>query len=376
MRILIIYRFPHHHVMMKRMASLLSKEGIKADVLCLKTLEFTNNSKLWWGKIGSFLFTGIPKIRPYKLRNTLLKLFRNHILPLMVSQYDKIDFQSYYIDLYDLMSHCVKFHIPYDITLWGSDILRVDNNMLNQMKYGFDHCEYIKGIDKLLDKVSDNYSHAYANKLLVAYFGDAMCDVIDNIDSSTVNKLNLKLFERVKGRIIVTCGYNAMPAQQHEMIIEALNQLSSEQKQQIYLVFPMTYEKSEKYLDKINYLLEKTGIDYLILDNFLSEEELATVRLKTSIVVNTQTTDALAAALVQHLYCGNVLIVGEWLEYKPFDSRDIYYIKTNSENLAKTISEVIDDFPKFKTQTSGNHDKLLDIASWNSTIYQWIKAYK
>lgn len=61
MRILIIYRFPHHHVMMKRMASLLSKEGIKADVLCLKTLEFTNNSKLWWGKIGSFLFTGIPK---------------------------------------------------------------------------------------------------------------------------------------------------------------------------------------------------------------------------------------------------------------------------------------------------------------------------
>lgn len=376
MRILIIYRFPHHHVMMKRMASLLSKEGIKADVLCLKTLEFTNNSKLWWGKIGSFLFTGIPKIRPYKLRNTLLKLFRNHILPLMVSQYDKIDFQSYYIDLYDLMSHCVKFHIPYDITLWGSDILRVDNNMLNQMKYGFDHCEYIKGIDKLLDKVSDNYSHAYDNKLLVAYFGDAMCDVIDNIDSSTVNKLNLKLFERVKGRIIVTCGYNAMPAQQHEMIIEALNQLSSEQKQQIYLVFPMTYEKSEKYLDKINYLLEKTGIDYLILDKFLSEEELATVRLKTSIVVNTQTTDALAAALVQHLYCGNVLIVGEWLEYKPFDSRDIYYIKTNSENLAKTISEVIDDFPKFKTQTSGNHDKLLDIASWNSTIYQWIKAYK
>lgn len=376
MRILIIYRFPHHHVMMKRMASLLSKEGIKADVLCLKTFEFTNNSKLWWGKIGSFLFSGIPKIRPYKLRNTLLKLFRNHILPLMVSQYDKIDFQSYYIDLYDLMSHCVKFHIPYDITLWGSDILRVDNNMLNQMKYGFDHCEYIKGIDKLLDKVSDNYSHAYDNKLLVAYFGDAMCDVIDNIDSSTVNKLNLKLFERIKGRIIVTCGYNAMPAQQHEMIIEALNQLSSEQKQQIYLVFPMTYEKSEKYLDKINYLLEKTGIDYLILDKFLSEEELATVRLKTDIVVNTQTTDALAAALVQHLYCGNVLIVGEWLEYKPFDSRDIYYIKTCPENLAKTISEVIDDFPKFKTQTSGNHDKLLDIASWNSTIYQWIKAYK
>ena len=73
---------------------------------------------------------------------------------------------------------------------------------------------------------------------------------------------------------------------------------------------------------------------------------------------------------------GNVLIVGEWLEYKPFDSRDIYYIKTNSENLAKTISEVIDDFPKFKTQTSGNHDKLLDIASWDSTIHQWIKAYK
>ena len=274
------------------------------------------------------------------------------------------------------MSNCVKSHIPYDITLWGSDILRVDNNMLNQMKYGFDHCEYIKGIDKLLDKVSDSYFHAYDNKLLVAYFGDAMCDVIDNIDSSTVNKLNLKLFERVKERIIVTCGYNAMPAQQHEMIIEALNQLSSEQKQQIYLVFPMTYEKSEKYLDKINYLLEKTGIDYLILDKFLSEEELATVRLKTGIVVNTQTTDALAAALVQHLYCGNVLIVGEWLEYKPFDSRDIYYIKTNSENLAKTISEVIDDFPKFKTQTSGNHDKLLDIASWNSIIYQWIKAYK
>lgn len=375
MRILIIYRFPHHHVMMKRMASLLSKEGIKADVLCLKTFEFTNNSKAWWGKLGS-LFIGIPKIRPYRLRNILLKLFRKYILPLMVSQYDKIDFQSYYIDLHDLMSHCVKLHIPYDITLWGSDILRVDNDMLSQMKYGFAHCKYIKGIDKLLDKVSDSYSHAYDNKFLIAYFGDAMCDVIDNIDSSTVNKLNQKLFERVKGRIIVTCGYNAMPAQQHEMIIEALNQLSNEQKQKIYIVFPMTYEKSEKYIDKIINLLEKTGIDYLILDRFLSEEELATVRLKTDIVVNTQTTDALAAALVQHLYCGNVLIVGEWLEYKPFDSRDIFYIKTNSENLAKNISEVIDEYPKFKALTLGNHDKLLDIASWDSTIHQWIKAYK
>lgn len=375
MKCLLIYRFPHHHVMMDKMAALLTANGVITDIFCIKTYTFTNNSKTFWGAIAQKYLGKILSVRPYKLRVFMMMVFRKVVLKKMLSKYDKIDFHSYYIDLHDMMHYCISHQIPYDITLWGSDILRADTSLLAKMRFGFEHCAYIKGIDKLLEKVSLTYSCQYDEKLLPAYFGDAMCEVIDSITPQNVESLNKALFQKSKGKLIVTCGYNAMPAQQHKMMIRALNELETRYKKMIFLNFLMTYEKSDSYIKEIAKSLDQIGIDYQIMEHFLTEEELAVVRIKSDITINTQTTDALAAALVQHLYCGNVLIVGNWLEYKPFDERGIFYIKCAEDELTSKVSDVIDNYSEYKLLAKDNHSKLSDLASWDAVMQQWMKAF-
>ena len=97
--------------------------------------------------------------------------------------------------------------------------------------------------------------------------------------------------------------------------------------------------------------------------------------ITADIVINVQDTDALSGSLQSHLYCGNVCIFGEWLNYSPFINNGVYYIKTSMDGIAEHLKDVLRDFSKYKTLSAGNHDIIGRLFTWEATIGKQTAVY-
>lgn len=176
-------------------------------------------------------------------------------------------------------------------------------------------------------------------------------------------------------KLILVCGYNGIQNQQHDVIIDSLAHIRELLIERVHLVVPLTYGATESYINNINMRLLKLGISYTLLTKFLSIEELATLRKTANIVVNIQTTDALAISLQDHLYCGNICIIGEWLKYYIYDHNKITYIKIAKETLTENIKYYVLNYNKESVKFKNNYHIMRNILSWDSVIKDWIKTY-
>ena len=92
-------------------------------------------------------------------------------------------------------------------------------------------------------------------------------------------------------------------------------------------------------------------------------------------MVNIQDTDALADSLMDHLYCGNVCILGEWLNYIPYDRNHVFYLKTSRQALSEKIDYAIEHYWELKEMCVNNHDILKENFSWDKIIDKWTEVY-
>ena len=137
----------------------------------------------------------------------------------------------------------------------------------------------------------------------------------------------------------------------------------------------MTYGATKEYINNVRSQIKGQSVSYTILDTFLESKEVAVIRKTADIVINVQNTDAIAGSLQDHLYCGNVCIFGEWLNYSPYTRNNIYYIKTSMRDIAKHLKDVLHQYEDYHNLCLGNHDKIKSIFSWESTIKNQIAVY-
>ena len=152
-------------------------------------------------------------------------------------------------------------------------------------------------------------------------------------------------------------------------------QLSLELKDKIHIVVPMTYSANKNYIESINSYLSSIGVSYKILTTFLSPKQLALLRQVSNIVINAQTTDAFCGALQEFLYCGNIVLIAEWLNYPLYDRNDVFYVKFSRENLTVKLEHIIENKYIYTNRAKDNRMKIYNIVSWNSVIPTWINAY-
>lgn len=375
MKVLIIYPWIHHSRMIEELTHRLSEKGIIADAICIKDYELICNSKNillpFFCKIGRKL-----RILSKKYKNERYSdIFEWHIVTLLFRMYDVVDFHAYYNHYYKMINACIKNNIRYDITLWGSDVLRSSGDIFPQMEYGYKSANHIKGLPNLLERVSIAYNGIYNDKFREVIFGNSN---FTNIDSYPINEFKKEINEligNVKNKIIITIGYNGVPEQQHSLIIDSIMQLSLELKEKIHIVVPMTYSANKNYIESINSYLSSIGVSYKILTTFLSPKQLALLRQVSDIVINAQTTDAFCGALQEFLYCNNIVMIAEWLNYPLYDRNDVFYIKFSRENLTEKLEHIIENKSIYTIRAKNNRMKIYNIVSWNSVIPTWINAY-
>ena len=375
MKVLIIYPWIHHSRMIEELTRRLSEKGIITDAICINDYELISNSKNkflpFYCKIGCKL----RKISEKRKNERYSDLFEWHIITSLFRMYDIVDFHAFFNHYYKMINACIKNGVNYDITLWGSDVLRSSKDAFSQMEYGYKFAKHIKGLPNLLERVSIAYNGIYNGKFRETIFGNSN---FANIDSYPINEFKQEANELIgnkNNKIIVTIGYNGVPEQQHSLIIDSIKQLPLDLKDKIHIVVPMTYSANKNYTESINSYLSSIGVSYKILTSFLSPKQLALLRQVSNIVINAQTTDAFCGALQEFLYCGNIVMIAEWLNYPLYDRNDVFYIKFSFESLTEKLEQIIENKSIYTNRTNENRMKIYDVVSWNHVIPVWLEAY-
>ncbi|MBO4581950.1 MAG: glycosyltransferase [Bacteroidales bacterium] len=379
MRILLLHK--NDFIQMSLMESVcrhLNDVGVYMDMLNITTKEFISpqGGRFQFGVVDKFykFLMRIPKVR------VLIKKYfpYNSLLCSWIARnYDILDIQSLFVfDFSTIAKKCHQKGIRIKTHIWGSDLFR---ETVDQKVW---HDEIYKHSDKIQVSTENAVSYfkkvypQYADKLIRIPYGLDQFDLLDKLleDSTSVD---FSFFDKqVEGKMLVTCGYNGRKEQQHMLILEAIEKLPIELKQKIFLFLPMTYLLEEDYYHQINEKLKTLQIPYQIQRERLSLHQNLSMRIKTDIVVNIQTTDGLAASLQEHLYCGNVLLAGDWLPYDIYLDNGIYYCKTAIENLSSNLQSVIENYPVYKQWCLNNRKSLYNLTSWTAIAPQWRNMYE
>lgn len=375
MNVLIIYPFYNQRELMHNFAKKLAKGGVVVDSICYYNFHFDKNTSVKWPKSAVYAIDIFKGLKLSLIAKSVGYIVRHYLLPQFFSKYDLIDFHGYYPVYNSLMQVCVKKGYIFDITLWGSDLMRADGKRKELLKYGFNHCYRIKMTSNLYDILVQYYGNIYADKYREVYFGSSEIEQIDAIDKTEVIGIRNHLYGDIGDKTIIVCGYNGICSQNHDKMIAALYELNEDEKNSVHVVLPMTYGAKPEYLECINNKMEQLGMSYTILDHFLDAKEVAVIRKTAHIVINVQNTDASSDSLKGHLYCGNVCIFGEWLNYDILCKNGVYYIKTSMDGIADHLKDVLHNDEEYRVLFSDNYEIIKSLFSWEVTISKQISVY-
>lgn len=372
-KILIIYPFANQENLVSNMVLSLRENHVIVDGFNSSNYKFIEPSHV---NIPFHLkiLSKIISLPIFKIKGLVYKIFnRKNMIIKLAKDYDIIDFHVLHRQYDDIIFKLINTKIV-KLTIWGSDFYRADNIRREQQRPIYQKCDRIQILTSSMKSDFLNYYKDFEDKIDVVNFGVSQFDVIDKVEKTifSKSKKNQKYFNK---RLIV-CGYNGIEAQQHNLIIDAINNLDQITQEKIFLVFPMTYGGDKKYKFELESRLKKTGIPFKILKTHLSKEEVALLRLESDIVINIQLTDAFSASLQEHLYAENLLLVGDWLPYSILDDNHIYYKKSSLKNLSIEIADCIENFQLYQKKTKHNKNKMHELSSWHQAGKKMSLTYK
>ena len=314
---------------------------------------------------------------------------------------DMIDNQSiahiYYFetmqDLYNILCKLPQYDVAQllwieEIWVYFTEEIRAKFNRLNLCVGGSDF--YRASRDDLMHKkklidVADNISAETTQtiedfagfygidiaKMKLIPFGLEVINHIDGIDVSQ-NRIRER-FGIPSGKVIVTCGHNAIQAHQHLKLIECLKNVSKEIMDKVVFVFPMTYPSGrDEYINQVRQKLQEYSLPYRILTDFMDFDSMAQYALISDVMIHVQTTDQLSSSMLEEMYTGSVIIAGEWLPYKMLHDSNIYFLDAKSiEDAVNKAEMVVAHLDDYRARCAGNKEIIWKNHSWDSLISRW-----
>lgn len=270
-----------------------------------------------------------------------------------------------------ISKHVKKRTQNLSVAIWGSDFYRAKNkNNLNKILNYADNI-IIDSPQTIQDFKVEFVCHM--QKVKLCYFGN---EPIENLkyfkETSVTRQQSCIYFKFSNEKLNLTIGHNGSIAHQHIKIIKALLYMGPESTSKIRIILPMTYGLNANYLKEVESACKSTNIEYKIFTDFMTENDVAHLRNLTDIMVNLQTTDTFSGSMKEVLYCGSLVINGDWLPYQFLKELEIYFEEVNSvEELPEKLNKVISDYNYYKMQCIGNPSRIYDISSWSKVITKW-----
>lgn len=213
-------------------------------------------------------------------------------------------------------------------------------------------------------------------KTFINKFGVGMLDKIDVVKSKDIIEIKKKWGFPIDKPIIVV-GSNGVHWQQHNEIMDELLKYRDSLLTKLFLVFPITYNRTEHLIAKLKKKVNENNLDHIFLENFLSEEKLADLRIISDVMIQVQTYDQFSGATQEHLHAGSVVITGSWLPYDDLKKAGAYYHTVNCiKDIPLTLQNVLENLTEEKQKCTLNHEVIANISGMKETSQEWFKTYK
>lgn len=372
MKVLILYQFDIHGQLIDELCINLNKQGIESDSFNYLTWRFKRQSKKS-KPLLVILLTPIMLIP--KVRGLLMKLFLIRILLRLSEKYNIIDihfFSPVYDELIDELRQRGK---NVKITIWGSDFYRADNTRREKQRRIYDKVDVIQAETR---QICNDFLVVYpefAEKVRSAHFGIKQFDIIKELLDEGDPEAYKKEMGLPADKIIIACGTNGSAGHQHLMIFDSIKKLDHDLRKRIFLIIPMTYGNQKAYLETVEQKADSLKLPYKLLSSKLSLHDIGKLRIVSDIIITIQKTDALSAAIQEHIHAGGILIAGDWLPYQILNENEVFYLTTPQESLTETVARTIQNLTMLKHKCIENRAKIAELSSWNVVIKDWLAIY-
>ncbi len=317
---------------------------------------------------------------PVKQENFLKKLYLHFLLLNTVRKsgnYDLINLQYVgYINL--IYAAILKFLTRGKLVLsyWGSDLFRMEDKKLAFLGLFAKKADFVTfdSID-LEAKFRSQYKWASRVPAETVYFGLSILDILkEKCEKSPLADVREK-WGIPKDKTVVAVGYNGIPEQQHLAVLKEIGKLNKKTKEKLFLILQMTYGDggTKEYHEQVLAAARATGCEYSGIQNFLTDEQVAELRIITDIFINAQTTDAFSGSVSENLFTGTVLMNASWLRYQEFKDYAFKYLEFKSMS---EIGTLIERVLASGFDVSGNKELVWQLRSWENCALKWKKIYQ
>lgn len=373
-RINILTPIPFWHPGTLEFISELKKRDYSVVALDIWSFRLFNENEEYEYLCPKYL-KGLP-LKIYK------SLFRKRVIKKNIKPSDIVDIQW-----------CGHYYAPYMKTIekrtrkiiatpFGSDFYRSSAKEREIQKRIYDSAIFLPMGKNISEDFIVVYPQ-YINKVREAQYGSLRLDIVAKLYSKENKKKYRKKYNIADHKIVVTVGYSANPLQQHFMFLDKLQNISPELKQKLYLLVPMTYGNTKEYSAKLLSKLNSLGIDYTTFQNpenskdkWLTDTEIAEIRIISDITVNTQTTDALSSSLKEALAAENILLVGDWLPYKIYQDMGMFIVRSSENQLEHNFVDIINNFADYTAKCQHNVEIVFKFATWQAVMPLFINNYE
>lgn len=264
------------------------------------------------------------------------------------------------------------------ITLWGLDS-RVQGKQYEQLDRWLMRSDCITmATEEMIGDFYIKHGRKYSSKIYQCIFGMRPLDWIEK--KWGVDILDIRGTLGLPGdSIVIAIGHNARREQRHCDIIDVLDN-SGQLRQyadKLCFVLMLTYPHDWDYIAKVKGRAMESPFNYIIVDSFLSEENVALYRLSSDIYIQLQLNDVLSGSMLEYLSCNDIVITGSWLPYQTLDRIGVFYntVDCVTETPQKVL-QIVENFDNYKRKAEKNHDLIMNNFKWDFVIKDWIKVYE
>ncbi len=265
-----------------------------------------------------------------------------------------------------------KFH-QIIANFWGSDFFRTTSKMEFEQKYLLD---IVDTVIVPVESMEENIIHKYPklqDKIHTVYFESPILEKLQENNYAEEDNAMLPL---PKDKVVIAVGYNGFSQQQHELFIRALNECDETIIDRVFVIFSMTYGLSAEYEEKIYKMLKDAKFKYVLIKDYMTDEQIIFMRKRIDIFVNAITTDAFNAAIQESMLCQSVILVGDWLLYQDLEDEKAYLCKfSNALDLSEKLSDVIKNIGAYKEKSKGNKEIIKRIRKRRGHVEDWTDLY-
>lgn len=348
----------------------------KIDILSTSRSIIKSDAKVYNNVYSPLIKSKLLNVRGLRiwLRRYLLRKEINKI----TETYDICNIHYADKDILPYIDKIKKISLKIVCAIWGSDVYRVSIILMKKQRKFYDLMDIIAFENRNTMKHFDKIFKLDVKKYRFFTFHLKPLESLKTIQN--ISKEECKKLLNINPSIItITIGYSASPGSQHLRIIEALSRRKElfDKSKNVCFLFPLTYPRNERYIDRIKISLNNTNFSYRLFTEFMTDEKVAHLRKATDIFIILTVTDQLSGSLLEHLYAKGIVLAGEWLPYSVLEEKGIYFRKISNsfENLNEVLFDTIQNLENERIKCEMNSDIIAKMNDKDVIIENWYKIF-